>query len=410
MLNSPASMEIRPNATDTPPELALVVCGQGAATQDSAELTSGHARLRRQWPHRNWHTVAAGDPQSLLAAALEHGATLPDDALVLLLAHGHLLLAEPAAQRLRACAAAGAQLALCPAGPRQLHAPQPDYHTVRGLERYCEALAQQGPPDDGHESLQRLPDAPLILARMGALRALEGGKPVSGTWVDGCHAHDFGSYQQGARPEMLALIPAQAHRVLDVGGGEGQFLRALKAERGCETHLSEYSSEACARAAAWVDHCWPGDFLGQSFAGPTGQPGLPDGGAGAFDCVTLLDSLEHTAEPQRWLARIRQLLAPDGCLVGSVPNVGHWSVVADLLEGRWDYCPVGIHCVTHLRFFTRRTLADLLAQEGFALECVEPVLVPCPPEWRAHWLASPGLQTDAAELNTQAFLFRAHPS
>ncbi len=401
------------NANDPPPPaLPLVVCGQRAVAHDSAELASGHARLRRQWPHRDWRTVAAGDPQRLLAAALEHGAALPGDALVLLLAHGHLLLPEPAAQQLRACVAAGAPLALCPAGPRQPQAPQPNYHTVRGLERYCEALAQQPAPDE-QERLQRLPDAPLILARMDALRALERGTPVPATWVGSCHAHDFGSYQQGARPEMLALIPAQARRVLDVGGGEGQFLRALKAERGCETHLSEYSRDACARAAAWVDHCWPGDFLAQTFAAPAGaagQPGLPDGGAGAFDCVTLLDSLEHTAEPQQWLARIRQLLAPGGCLVGSVPNVGHWSVVADLLEGRWDYCPVGIHCITHLRFFTRRTLADLLAQEGFALELTLPVVVPCPPGWREHWLSTPGLQTGAAELDTQAFLFRARPA
>ncbi len=386
----------------SPPVLPLVVCGQRAVAADSTELASGHARLRRQWPHQAWHGVPAGDPQCLLAAAVRHGAALPDDAPVLLLAHGHVLLTDAAAQRLRASAEAGAPLSLCPAGAPPPPAPQPDYHTQRGLERYCEVLAQQAAP--APLALNALPDAPLILARMGALRALQQGQAVQAVPVAGCLAHDFGSYQQGARAEVLALVPPLARRVLDVGGGEGQFLRALKAARGCETHLSEYSRQACERAAGWVDHCWPGDFLAQRW------DGLAGGGAQAFDCITLLDSLEHTAEPQRWLARVRELLAPGGCLVGSVPNVGHWSVVADLLEGRWDYCPVGIHCITHLRFFTRRTLADLLAQEGFALERVEPVMVPCPPAWRAHWLATPGLQTGGAELDTHAFLFRARPA
>lgn len=385
------------------PMLALIVCGPLAGiAQDAAELSCGLAWLQRQWPHQAWQALPDAGPAALLAGALQHGAALNDDALVLLLAHAHWMLTDAAAQRLQAAVQAGAALALCPAGPRSADSPAPAYYTVRGLERYCEALARSQP--DETEGLTALPAAPLILARMGALRALARGQAVPGLWPSGCHAHDIAGYQQGARPEILPLIPAQAQRVLDVGGGEGQFLRALKAERGCQTHLSEYSPQACARAAAWVDHAWPGDFLTQAFADV-----LPQGGAGAFDCITMLDSLEHSAEPQLWLARARQLLAPGGCLVGSVPNVGHWSVLADLLEGRWDYCPVGIHCITHLRFFTQQTLADLLAQQGFALEQVEPVLLPCPPEWLQAWQATPGLQVNPQALDSYAFLFRARP-
>ena len=51
-------------------------------------------------------------------------------------------------------------------------------------------------------------------------------------------------------------------------------------------------------------------------------------------------------------------VTPGGRLVLSVPNVGHWAVVEDLLAGRWDYLPIGLLCYTHYRFFTRRTLAD----------------------------------------------------
>jgi hypothetical protein len=51
----------------------------------------------------------------------------------------------------------------------------------------------------------------------------------------------------------------------------------------------------------------------------------------------------------------------------SVPNAGHWSVVRDLAQGRFDYLPVGILCGTHLRFFTARSLEQLLREAGYEI-------------------------------------------
>ncbi len=113
--------------------------------------------------------------------------------------------------------------------------------------------------------------------------------------------------------------------------------------------------------------------------------------------------------PRNGLQRARELLTPGGSAVASIPNVGHWAVIADLLEGRWDYCPVGIHCVTHVRFFTEHTLRDLFLDSGFAVERLEYVKVPCPAPWAAHWAQTPGLEVQAAGWDTYAFLVRAHP-
>lgn len=378
----------------------LVICGEQTAPQDSAELAAGHARLLRQWPHTDWINVPPCGPEGLVTAALQHGAHFADDALVLLLAHGQWLAPDAVPGRLMAAVSVENPVALCWGGSQQPEGMPPEYYTLRGLERYCDTTARAA-AGTRHTTLSALPVAPMAVARMSGLRALANGSRVEGTWVGGCHAHDYGTYHQAERHDVLDLVPPGARRVLDVGGGEGLFLQALRTQRGCETHLSEYSTHVCARAAARVDMCWPGDFLAQRWKT------LPDGGAGAFDCITLLDSLEHTPQPELWLDRIHTLLAPDGCLIGSVPNVGHWSVVADLLEGRWDYGPTGIHCITHLRFFTRRTLVDLLEQQGFALDVMRAVSLPCPPDWAARWHATPGLQVDGGELDTYAFLFRA---
>ena len=57
----------------------------------------------------------------------------------------------------------------------------------------------------------------------------------------------------------------------------------------------------------------------------------------------------------QFLYRVRCWLRPDGCIVASMPNVRHHSVVSSLLEGNWSYEPAGLLDETHLRFFTRAT-------------------------------------------------------
>ena len=51
-------------------------------------------------------------------------------------------------------------------------------------------------------------------------------------------------------------------------------------------------------------------------------------------CDRLRDVLEHLREPGRVLKQIREWLAPDGCIVASIPNVRHHSVVRSLLQGK----------------------------------------------------------------------------
>ena len=385
----------------------LIVCGSASDPAASAEFADGLARLKHQaGPLASWHFVPPGSGRSLFETALAEAQGRPDSDRVLLLAHAQLLVADGTLALLAGALEDGADIALCyGAAHPPAHLP-PDYCTVRGLERYAHAMARVVAGESVILSRLEGPatgDCLASMTRLGALRAVAQGLSLRGRWQPGCFVHDFSAYHQGfqGRSEMVDWIPMGAHRVLDVGGGEGHFLHTLRTERGCETHLSEFSSAICALAASRVDHAWPGDFLDIE---PTG---LPDGGRGAFDAIAFLDSLEHAPEPARWLAKAHSLLRDGGAVVGSVPNVGHWSVLADLMEGRWDYCPVGIHCVTHLRFFTRRTLLDLLDRSGFVLESIETTTVASPPSWKDHWLATPGLKTESAEMDAYAFVFRA---
>ncbi len=62
----------------------------------------------------------------------------------------------------------------------------------------------------------------------------------------------------------------------------------------------------------------------------------------------------------------RRVLAPGGYVVVSIPNVAHASVRLALLQGQFPYRDLGLLDATHLRFFTRSSLYEMLAQAGLA--------------------------------------------
>ncbi|MBI1756927.1 MAG: methyltransferase domain-containing protein, partial [Fimbriimonas ginsengisoli] len=71
-----------------------------------------------------------------------------------------------------------------------------------------------------------------------------------------------------------------------------------------------------------------------------------------FDCVIFGDTLEHLKEPEALLRRLRRHVKRDGLLIANVPNIAHWSVIVELLQGRFPYAEAGLLDRTHLRFFT----------------------------------------------------------
>lgn len=173
-------------------------------------------------------------------------------------------------------------------------------------------------------------------------------------------------YHGHARPEVAALVPGTSRHVVDVGCGGGALGAALKAARpGLEVRGVERHPAAAARARRVLDDVHEGDADG---AFPPGWP--------RPDCLIFADVLEHLVDPWATLRRARQLLAPGGTLVVSVPNVLHHSVASDLARGRFDYREAGVLDRTHLRFFTGATARELIEGAGFVVERMERVIEP----------------------------------
>jgi SAM-dependent methyltransferase len=177
--------------------------------------------------------------------------------------------------------------------------------------------------------------------------------------------HAFIDYYGELRDDIRPWVPTGARDVLEIGCGSGRTGRWLQDELGCRVTGVELHPWAAAQAARHLHRVHQGDVAEVELEGP-------------FDLVVALELFEHLPEPEPVLRRMRQALRPGGRILLSVPNVGHYSVVADLAAGRWDYLPIGLLCYTHYRFFTRRTLEDWLERLGFERHRLEPQITPLP--------------------------------
>ena len=77
-----------------------------------------------------------------------------------------------------------------------------------------------------------------------------------------------------------------------------------------------------------------------------------------YDCIVYGDVLEHLRDPWSALKKHLGLLSSHGIVLACIPNVQHWSVVANLLSGQWPLADQGLFDRTHLRWFTRNTIIE----------------------------------------------------
>ena len=122
---------------------------------------------------------------------------------------------------------------------------------------------------------------------------------------------------------------------------------------------------------------------------------------GKFDYVIAADILEHLNNPWEAVSRIARLLKPGGKLIASLPNVMHISNIRNLLNGYWEYEDAGILDRTHLRFFTYRSICQMMEAADLQVTEMEKNTVPLSKpqkELMQHLLALPGIQLRQEEL------------
>lgn len=85
-----------------------------------------------------------------------------------------------------------------------------------------------------------------------------------------------------------------------------------------------------------------------------------------YDSIVLADVLEHLIDPKKLLILASRKLKKEGKIIVSIPNGAFILLRLFWLLGKIDYSDKGgLMDETHLRFFTQRTVINLISESGF---------------------------------------------
>jgi 2-polyprenyl-3-methyl-5-hydroxy-6-metoxy-1,4-benzoquinol methylase len=174
------------------------------------------------------------------------------------------------------------------------------------------------------------------------------------------HDEDLAVRLDFALQRLRAVEPAAGRsaisppRVLDVGCGAGRITSEI-VRAGFDVVGIDVAEEPLRRARARepaldvrlvaVDRAWPFDDA-------------------SFDAVWAGETLEHVLDTAAWLSEVRRVLRSGGTLALSTPSLDRLrllglAISAGRFAERFD------PCADHVRFYSRRTLAQLLGEFGF---------------------------------------------
>lgn len=86
---------------------------------------------------------------------------------------------------------------------------------------------------------------------------------------------------------------------------------------------------------------------------------------GRFPVVLSLEVVEHVYFPRKYAATLFELVAPGGVAIVSTPYHGYWKNLALALTGKMDAHFTALWDHGHIKFWSIRTLAQLLTEAGF---------------------------------------------
>lgn len=143
--------------------------------------------------------------------------------------------------------------------------------------------------------------------------------------------------------------------VLDFGCSTGYFGKYLKDTKKCFVYgleISEDIKEARKNLDGVysfdLDGSWPEEVFERK-----------------YDALFFGDVIEHLKYPEEVLRKAGKLLKPGAKIFISTPNIAHISTRLELLGGNFEYESMGILDNTHLKYFTKKSLTQLVDSAGY---------------------------------------------
>lgn len=201
-------------------------------------------------------------------------------------------------------------------------------------------------------------------------------------------------YYGNIRKDLRSFFEERENmNVLEVGCGMGATLGFLSDEFPT---AKVYGIELCGTVVSYAKHYIPtimqGNIETMSLADCYEKE--------MFDYILFPDVLEHLHRPETVLEKIKGYLKPSGCVIASLPNIMHYSVIIELLKGNFTYQDAGVLDRAHLRFFTLKEILIMFVKCGYEVLEVKPTYYDFPvpiedQEMYKKLLQLPGVASEA---------------
>lgn len=155
-------------------------------------------------------------------------------------------------------------------------------------------------------------------------------------------------YDRESIPSLLKWVEPNS-RVLEFGPAYGYMTRYMKEFLNCKVTCVELNPEmkpileqyAEKVVIANLDDCiWDKEISGE------------------FDFIIFGDVLEHLRYPKK----VMEIAIRFGdCVLTSIPNIAHSSIILNLLNGDFTYRKLGLLDDTHIHFFTRKSIYEMMS-------------------------------------------------
>ncbi len=174
-------------------------------------------------------------------------------------------------------------------------------------------------------------------------------------------SEEYNTSYIGVRPDILSLIRPDIKNLLDIGCSNGTLGLSIKNKyKSLEITGIEFDINMASIAEQKLDKVYVANLNNINIIELLANK--------KFDCIIMADILEHLINPWEFIKQITNLLADNGMIITSIPNVRHISTILTLIfKGEWPYRKRGIHDITHLRFFTRSNIIDMFNKAGLKI-------------------------------------------